>query len=446
VTAAGSVHRRHDRRCPKNPVGNGYLPHRCRGPWAWHLSLGRDPVTRQRRQASGSGYATREEALAALDEARADANITRGRGRGKTVGDWLTEWLIIDEGTEDEKSITTLARHRGNVVNHILPALGDIKLTKLSVDDVRRLTTALRDPGYQSPVLIARGGKKFATRRGLSSASINRVYEALHAALERAVRDRLITWNPATHVKPPREHNRSYGSWSPAQTAAFLDLTEVCEHRGYAAWHVVLVTGVRRGELAGAMWHEVDLDDAVWELCENLVQVGATTTRKSTKSRAGTRLVYLDTETVAVLRAHRRVQREERLRLGPRWVDYPHTKPETGVPCSCDGPVFRSPRGAECKPDWFTDNWAALVDIAVKRIPGLPRIPLHGSRHTAVSAATQHVRASDQQALERFGHSSVATQRRYRHVDEELHRALAETQAALIAKHRTTPPSEAGVQ
>jgi integrase len=248
--------------------------------------------------------------------------------------------------------------------------------------------TTLRDPGYQSPVLIAKGGTKFATRRGLSSASINRVYEALHAALERAVRDRLITWNPATHVKPPREHNRSYGSWSPAQTAAFLDLTEVREHRAYAAWHVVLVTGVRRGELAGAMWHEVDLDDAVWELRENLVQVAGKTTRKGTKSQAGTRLVYLDSETVGVLRAHRRLQREDRLRLGRRWVDYPHSNPETGLPCSCDGPVFRSPRGGECKPDWFTDNWAALVDIAVMRIPGLPRIPLHGSRHTAVSAAT----------------------------------------------------------
>jgi Arm DNA-binding domain len=116
VIAAGSVHRRHDRRCPKNPDGRGYLPHRCRGPWAWHLALGRDPVTGQRQQATGSGYATREEALAALDEARADANITGGRGRGKTVADWLTEWLTIDEGTEDERSITTLARHRGNVV------------------------------------------------------------------------------------------------------------------------------------------------------------------------------------------------------------------------------------------------------------------------------------------------------------------------------------------
>ncbi|HZC73917.1 MAG TPA: Arm DNA-binding domain-containing protein [Jatrophihabitans sp.] len=446
MTAAGNVYRRHDRRCPRNRDGKGYAPHRCRGTWAWHLSLGRDPVTGRRRQTTGSGYATREEALAALDEARADADITRGRGRGKTVSDWLTEWLTIDEGTEDEKSITTLARHRGNVVNHITPALGDIKLTKLTVEDVRRLMTTLRDPGYQSPVLIAKGGKKFAARRGLSSASINRVYEALHAALERAVRERLITWNPATHVKPPREQSRSYGAWSPAQTAAFLDLAEVCEHRGSAAWHVVLVTGVRRGELAGAMWHDVDLDDEVWELRENVVQVGGTTARKDPKSWAGTRLVYLDSETVGVLRAHRLLQREQRLRLGPRWVDYPHSHPDTGLPCSCDGPVFRSPRGGACKPDWFTDNWAALVDIAVRRIPGLPRIPLHGSRHTAVSAATQHVRASDQQALERFGHSSVATQRRYRHVDEELHRALAETQAALIAKHRTSRPPKAGVQ
>ena len=438
MSAAGSVHRRHDRRCPRNPDGKGYLPHRCRGRWAYHLSLGRDPVAGDRRQVTGSGYETREDALAALASARSDANVTGGRGRGKTVHEWLLEWLDIDAGTEDEKSITTLARHRGNINNHIFPVLGDIKLTKLTVDDVRRLMSTLRDPRYQSPVLLAKDDLKAAKKHGLSSASINRVHEALHAALERAVRDRLITWNPADHVKPPREQNLSYGSWSPAHTAAFLDLPEVRDHSGYAAWHCVLVTGVRRGELAAPYWHDIDLDDAVWELRENLVQVGGTTKRKDTKSAAGTRLVYLDRETVGVFRAHRRQQLEVRLRLGPRWQELPHTHPETDQPCDCGGPVFRSPRGGECKPDWLTDNWNALVEIAVHRIPGLPRIPLHGSRHTAVSAATQHARASDQQALERFGHSSVATQRRYRHVDEELHRALAETQAALVAKHRQT--------
>jgi hypothetical protein len=110
------------------------------------------------------------------------------------------------------------------------------------------------------------------------------------------------------------------------------------------------------------MWHEVDLDDAVWELSESLVQVGATIKRKDTKSRAGTRLVYLDTETVA--------SSAPTAACSVR-TDYGSARA---------GWIFRSPRGAGCKPDWFTDNWATLVDIAVKRIPGLSRIPLPAAR------------------------------------------------------------------
>jgi integrase len=315
---------------------------------------------------TGSGYETREDALAALASARSDANVTGGRGRGKTVHEWLLEWLDIDAGTEDEKSITTLARHRGNINNHIIPVLGDIKLTKLTVDDVRRLMTTLRDPRYQSPVLLAKDDLKAAKKHGLSSASINRVHEALHAALERAVRDRLITWNPADHVKPPREQNLSYGSWSPAHTAAFLDLPEVRDHGGYAAWHCALVTGVRRGELAAPYWHDIDLDDAVWELRENLVQVGGTTKRKGTKSAAGTRLVYLDRETVAVFRAHRRQQLEVRLSLGPRWQELPHTHPETDQPCDCGGPVSVRPAAASANPTGSLitgTRWSRLLFI-----------------------------------------------------------------------------------
>lgn len=437
MSARGSVSQRHTRRCPRNADGNGFAEHKCRGPWAWHLNLGTDPITRKRRQLTGSGYRTKQEALDALDEARNKHAITRGRARGLTVGDWLDQWLDILRTAG--RSPTTVARHEGNVRLHIKPVLGAIRLSDIEPEHIDHLLAVVSEPDYVAP---GRTGKRWANQPpGLSSASINRVYDALSAALGVARKRRMITWNPASVVEPPPEVNKRQRAWTPAEAAAFLDHPAVASHRLYAAWHCVLVTGVRRGELAGANWHSINLDERFWDLTEARVQVGGGIHSKPPKSSAGTRRVYLDSETVEVLRRHKRNQAAERLAAGPDWVAQEHVDPQTADPCDCAGPVFTNRFGEPISPTTLTASWAGLV-----RKSGQPRVVLHGGRHTSVSVATQHAKVTEQTSIERHGHSSVAIHRRYEHVSEALHREAAEAIADEIRRHRhgRERPSEAG--
>jgi integrase len=429
---------RHTRRCPRNPNGRGWAPHKCRGPWAWHLNLGVDPVTKRRRQATGSGYRTKDEAQKALDAQRQDLAVTRGRAQSVTLAEWFEQWLDILRTAG--RSPTTLARYEGNLRLHIAPLPGYVPLPDVTPEHIDHLLAIVSEPDYVAPT---RSGKRWDNEHGLSSASVNRIYDAIRAALAVATKRRLIAWNPASVVEPPAEQNAPQRAWTPQEAAAFLDHAAVRQHRLHAAWHCVLVTGVRRAELAGAWWHAVDLDAARWNLTEARVQVGGKITRKPPKSKAGTRRIYLDAGTVAVLRAHRRAQAAERLAAGPRWNETPHTK-DDGESCSCGGPVFTTRLGAPIPPSTLTATRTSLV-----RRTGLPRVVLHGGRHTSVTVATQHAGITEQASIERDGHAHVATNRRYQHVSEALHRQAAEAIASEIARHRETSsarPPTAGQQ
>lgn len=429
MTARGSVSQRHTRRCPRNPNGRGWARHKCRGLWAWHLNLGTDPVTGKRRQATGSGYRTKKEAEDALDDCRTDLAITQGRTRGLLLGDWLDQWLEILRVAG--RSPTTIARYEVSVRLHIKPLLGHVRLAELAPEHIDHLLAVVSEDDYVAP---GRTGKRWEKQpAGLSSASINRIYDALRTALQVATKRRLLAWNPASVVDAPPEQNAPQRAWTPQEAATFLDHEAVRKHRLSGAWHCVLVAGVRRAELAGAWWHAIDLDVARWDLTEARVQVGGKITTKAPKSKAGTRRIYLDAETVTVLRMHRRAQAAERLAAGPRWVETPHANAD-GDPCTCGGRVFTTRLGAPIPPSSLTATWTSLV-----RKTGLPRVVLHGGRHTSVTVATQHAGVTEQTSIERYGHADVATNRRYQHVSEALHRQAAQAIADEIARHRRVP-------
>lgn len=230
-----------------------------------------------------------------------------------------------------------------------------------------------------------------------------------------AAKRRLITYSPATVVTPPTERNKSGTAWTPAEAAKFLDA--VAEHRLYAAWHLVLIGGARRSEIAGATWELLDLDTGVWYVQNAHVQVGGTVHAKQPKSAAGLRTVYLDEETVAVLRAHRAQQTKERLAAGPRWVDSGH--------------VFTTRTGAPIPPDRLTTAWRTLATKS-----GLPIIRLHDGRHTSNTTASVYAGVGDQVLIERVGHAGLDVNRRYRHAHEQVHRQAAEAIAAEYRQHR----------
>jgi integrase len=98
--------------------------------------------------------------------------------------------------------------------------------------------------------------------------------------------------------------------WTVAQTAQFL--SAIKNHRMYAAFHLIALRGLRRGEAAGLRWCDVDLDEGVAVICQQLQQRNGQIVAGPPKTPHSMRVIALDRSTVAALRAHKERQRAER--------------------------------------------------------------------------------------------------------------------------------------
>jgi integrase len=163
----------------------------------------------------------------------------------------------------------------------------------------------------------------------------------------------------------------------------------VRDDRLFAAWLLDANSGLRRGELLGLAWGELNLDADTLQVVRSLVSVRNTLSFSEPKTRRGRRTIRLDPGTVAELRAHRVRQAEERLALG------------LGKPGRGDL-VFTDRLGAPIKPDSFSQ----FFDRRVTRL-GLPKIRLHGLRHTHATLLLASG-ANVKTVSSRLGHASVA--------------------------------------
>ncbi len=154
--------------------------------------------------------------------------------------------------------------------------------------------------------------------------------------------------------------------WDDTQARQFLAATR--DHRLYTLWAVLLGTGLRRSEVCGLTWHDVDLDTGVVHIRQTVTSVrGRAVSSDETKSDAGRRTILPGAELMAILRRHRAGQNEERLAAGSAWVD--------------SGAVFAEPDGTALHPGRLSGRFSTLTDKL-----GLPRIGLHGLRHTHATA------------------------------------------------------------
>jgi integrase len=233
------------------------------------------------------------------------------------------------------------------------------------------------------------------------------------------VKKGLLPFNPADAASPPTAlATRSTGSmapetriWTPEQLSTFFDQIE--GHHLAALVRVAAMTGMRRGELCGLRWIDVDLDRETLNVRKTVVAVQGTPKVGEPKSEKSRRTIDLDAGTVAALHRHKVEQKELQLLCGPGWQD--------------SGLVFTNPSGGAWHPDTITGTVQRLIDGS-----GLPRITLHGLRHTHVThylKATHDVR----EASGRAGHASTSfTLDRYGHVLPGGQAAGAAAVAALV--------------
>ncbi|MDP9358886.1 MAG: site-specific integrase [Chloroflexota bacterium] len=370
---------------------------------AWYavVDLPPDPATGKRRQKRVSAPTKREcETLVTQVIAAAERGGTTVDGK-ETVRHYLARWLAAVEPTLKP---ATFRRYGDMVRLHIVPVAGDVRLTKLSPLDVQRL--------YADRLVS-----------GLSPTTVSNLHAMLHRALEQAVRWGLLARNVTEMVDPPRRATPETATWDTRQVAAVLATADRDDDGCGALWRLALLTGMRRGEILGLMWQDVDLDRGMLSVRRTLSRgKGGTWEFGTPKTTAGRRSIALPPSVVESLKRHRIQQVEHRLALGPLWEDR--------------GFVFTNETGGPLHVNALAGRFRHLVASAE-----VPRIRFHDLRHTSATlmlANGEHPKI----VQERLGHADIAMTMRYSHVTMGMQRDAADRLDAALRK-AGDQPSEA---
>ena len=377
----------------------GSIHKRSDGRWVAVVNVGYEGGKRKRKYLYG--HTRREVAdqlAAALRDRQRGIPVASGR---QTVGQWLDHWLT--NVIERERQPTTAAMYEVMVRKHIKPYLGAKPLAKLQPEDVERW---LRD--------LEAAGASLETRR---SAMVR-----LRTALNLAVKRGHLARNVAALVDRPRVPRPKHQP--PRLDALRRLLAAIKDDRHQTLIYVALGASLRRGEVLGLHWEDIDLDARLLTVRRRVNRVsgqGGLLVRDGAKSESGERTVVLPQIVVEALKAQRKRQLEDRLAAGERWkgADYRDGK--------ATGFVFTSAVGTVLEPRKVDAYFASVRERA-----GLDAHTFHGLRHDFAGLLLA-AGVPGRVVMEMMGHADYSiTANRYQHVPDELQRLAADRIDALL--------------
>ena len=369
--------------------------------WSYVVDVGRDR-TGKRRQKWKGGFRTKRDAQRALSEVlgKVDDGSWFDAER-KTLAEYLDEWLRL---VSPRLRPTTAASYAETMHGWVVPRIGHLGLRAVSPMVLMDLYAQLTDNGRRDG------------RGGLSSSSVTYCHRILKHALSDAVKWGLLQRNPADLVSPPRVVTPEMQVWTSAEVRRFLEY--VADDRLYAMWLLLVMTGMRRGEVLGLRWKDVDLSAGRIAIRQTLLEVGYATHFGEPKTKRSRRSVSIDPTTVAALADHRERQLAERLPTLQEAID-----PAFDL-------VFTQIDGRPLQPQ----NVSQAFGNTIRRAK-LPQIRLHDLRHTSATLALG-AGIHPKVVSERLGHSNITiTLDTYSHVVPGLHEAAANELAAVILGH-----------
>ena len=297
---------------------------------------------------------------------------------------------------------STWDSYRRNLELHVFPVLGGTQLQQVTAGHLNGLYRSLLGSGHRNGT------------SGSAPKTVRNIHIAVSKLLADAVDRGLVSRNIATSAKAPKPRKTGLTEirfWTPEELSAFLQSMK--DDRLYPLWHLAAMTGMRRGELLGLRWDDIDFGAKRVAVRQAVISVAYEVLVTTPKSHSA-RVIDLDPRSVDVLRQHRRAQDAEQVAAGDHYVE--------------NDRVFRKPDGTAIHPDVVR----TMFELRVTR-SGLKRIRFHDLRHTH---ATIGLRAGVPVKVmsERLGHATPAfTLQQYAHVIPGMQAEAAEAIADLVA-------------
>lgn len=432
--------------------------------WCYRVDVGRPGESR--RQRYRAGFATKAEAIEALNEhqqARTDGTYLEPSKI--TVAEYLDRWLA--SGADGVRG-STLKGYEVCVRVHIVPRIGSVLLQGLTRVHVRalyqELATSSTTKGVPTPEYLAhlrhvaeryracaaiaprsavrmlrvefdrpeetirhwirrcrelqllrdKPAPPAKARRPLAPKTVHNVHICLRRALETARADGLIKTNPATGAHRAPKDSPEMLTWSEGEVGTFLD--SVAGERDAALWRTALDTGMRQGELLGLRRRDLDLKVGVVRVRQQYSRQHKELVFGPPKTKRGIRNIEIDGGTRRALRDHLAAQEFERRSWGRAY------RRDLDL-------VFCQPSGEPIDPDVIRNRFEHLVKRA-----GVARIRFHDMRHTNATLLLSS--GEDVKAVsERLGHASVnVTLTIYHHVKPRAKASVASKIGAILDK------------
>ncbi len=314
--------------------------------WYAVIYEGLDPVTGKERRTWHPAGTSRTDAERLAARLAREINGRNDEGRSLTFGAYLTaRWL---PGKKLELADSTWDGYRRKIDRHILPTLGKIPIRRLQPRHLEALYDAKLHPTGDT--------------RPLAPKTVLELHLIVRGALNDAVRRGIVTRNVALVAHAPKLRSIpkvEQQAWTAPELQAFL--RQAAGHRLFAALWLAATTGLRRSELLGLKWDDIDLDAATLSINRGLVSVGYELHESRGKTANSRRTVDLDATTVEILGALKAWQQAERNAAGiepTRWV-------------------FADVEGNPIHPHSISQAFERIVAHA-----GVPKIRLHDLRHT----------------------------------------------------------------
>ena len=312
-----------------------------------------------------------------------------------TFAQWLDYWykdIILPQIEE-----TTAYGYRGMIENYLKPQLGEIRLQKLTARDIQQYYTWLMDEKKLSPNTVIKH------------------HNLLTNTLNAAERQEYITKNPMRAVSPPKKRQREAKFYTPEQLGILLD--KAVGTRLELPVFICAYLGLRRGELCGLRWSDVDLEHKTITIENTRTQAGKKEIEKGTKTASSTRTLYLPDTLCDMLKAAKEHQQACRAEYKNAYDDNDY------VVVMEDGRPFRPNYLSELFSKFLADN-------------DLPKIVLHELRHTFASLSNQ-AGIPAYNIGKALGHSTPATtQKIYTHLLDQTHTQAVEGVAAIADEAR----------